>query len=78
MPIGATEFNYGANHRIIPGHFIGASLDPEGDGQPTIHSDGDDTADMAGEDVLTGTYIVMAEGPTINLELSADHEGCHG
>ncbi len=43
----------GARHRIVPGIHMGAGVDPEPDGQPSPHADGDDLNGMDDEDGVT-------------------------
>ncbi len=45
----------GANHVIVPGIFMGPTIDGEPDGQPTVPADGDDLAGIDDED---GVFFV--------------------
>lgn len=56
-----TSANTGAKHEIISGAaFLGASVDPEGDGNPTSGADGDDVTDSPDdEDGVTGLPSVI-------------------
>ena len=55
----------GANHRIIPQLFLGATVDDETSGQPSANADGDDLAPAEGpddEDGATAANFALAEG----------------
>lgn len=49
--------NNGACHAVVPGVFLGASVDTEGDGQPTVPADGDDRNPLAGPDDEDGVVF---------------------
>lgn len=40
---GTSNANNGPRHRIVPGLYLGDTVDAEGDGQPSVGADGDDT-----------------------------------
>ena len=50
VPNGALLVHDGALHNILPGYQLGASIDPEADGQPNSTATGDDTDGNYDED----------------------------
>jgi len=62
----------GARHRIVSsGPFMGAIIDPEPDGQPSLAADGDDTDGSDDEDGVTFVSIApgVALGSTVLVEV---------
>ena len=82
---GAGPANYatlsadsGASHGIVPGVFLGAGVDAEGDGQPNVNANGDDlNADdedgvsFPGVDALYVGRLVAGRGNPVQLIASA-------
>ncbi|MBW2977950.1 hypothetical protein KY331_03835 [Candidatus Woesearchaeota archaeon] len=62
--------NNGARHTIIPGLFLGASVDPETDGQPTSEADGDDNDGNDDEDGIVATSLIV-QGQTAYVDVTA-------
>ena len=62
----------GAVHRIVPNLFLGASIDPEPNGQPDLNALGDDNDGNDDEDgVLFGTPWIPGQPTTITVTASA-------
>lgn len=58
----------GASHTIVAGVMLGATIDPEPDGQPTTAADGDDIAAFDDEDGVTFTSkLVAGSNATVNV-----------
>ena len=69
-----TLANNGARHVIVQGVFLGAQIDAEADGQPTLLADGDDTNNLADEDgVIAVTPLVP--GGMVNVTIVASVAG---
>jgi len=64
----------GARHIISPNLYLGATVDPEPDGQPTANADGDDLDGNDDEDGVTffGPFVL---GYTYNFTVTASAEG---
>jgi hypothetical protein len=61
----------GANHVIVPGMFLGASIDSELDGQPDSKALGDDGANLDDEDgVVFNTPLLPASNATVTVTAS--------
>jgi len=75
----APETNYptllassGAYHTISSGFYLGASIDSEADGQPTVGADGDDTHGIDDEDgVVFNTTLRPYQSASITVTASA-------
>ncbi|MCP4166137.1 MAG: hypothetical protein GY759_09620 [Chloroflexi bacterium] len=62
--------NNGARHQIIPGFYLGNSIDADADGQPTFQANGDDNDGNDDEDGITFTTPLFPGQPacvTANL-----------
>jgi hypothetical protein len=69
-----TLINNGARHTIVPGIYLGSSIDPEPDGQPTPAADGDDLNNIDDEDgVILPSYI--SSGSTVSIAVIASVNG---
>jgi hypothetical protein len=55
--------NYGANHMIIPGMFLGNLVDPELDGQPNPNATGDDNDGNNDDDGVIFTSPIISGQP---------------
>ena len=69
--------NNGARHTVVPGVFLGASVDREPDGQPTLDASGDDVNPPAGiddEDGVTPPAAFIA-GSTAQVQVVASVPG---
>jgi hypothetical protein len=66
--------NNGARHRIDPSMYLGSSIDPEIDGQPTSTADGDNTGGANDEDGVTMPSIITA-GQSISINVVASSAG---
>jgi hypothetical protein len=55
--------NNGARHLIVPGMFMGVTIDAEVDGQPTVPADGDDINPLGGTDDEDGVVFLTALTP---------------
>jgi len=64
----------GARHIIVSGFHLGASVDLEGDGQPTAAADGDDTSGADDEDGVVFTSGI-GRGLNASLEVTASATG---
>lgn len=66
--------NLGARHVIVPGIFLGDSIDAESDGQPTLNADGDDLVTSDDEDgvILPAT---VSPGSTVTISVKASIDG---
>jgi len=64
----------GARHNILPGVYLGALIDPEGDGQPTVPADGDDISSSDDEDGVIIPPVIL-QGSTINITVTASVNG---
>lgn len=67
----------GARHAVIPGVFMGARVDIESDGQPTLNADGDDLNPPAGLDDEDGVSLpaVFVAGSTASVTVVASVPG---
>ncbi|HOW96955.1 MAG TPA: GEVED domain-containing protein, partial [Kiritimatiellia bacterium] len=67
----------GARHAFIPGVYLGARIDTELDGQPTINADGDDLNPPAGLDDEDGVVLpaVFVAGATATVTVVASVPG---
>ncbi|MBP7828867.1 MAG: hypothetical protein KA248_03000 [Kiritimatiellae bacterium] len=67
----------GARHAVIPGVFMGALVDTEPDGQPTLNADGDDLNPPAGLDDEDGVTLpaVFVAGATATVSVVASVPG---
>jgi uncharacterized repeat protein (TIGR01451 family) len=72
-----TAANVGANHRIEPGVFLGARVDGEGDGQPSVGANGDDNNPAAGPDDEDGVLFLtpLTPGTTAQIRVTASISG---
>jgi uncharacterized repeat protein (TIGR01451 family) len=72
-----TAANVGANHRIEPGVFLGARVDGEGDGQPSVGANGDDNNPAAGPDDEDGVLFLtpLMPGTTAQIQVTAAVSG---
>lgn len=62
----------GARHTIVPGLFLGASIDGEADGQPNANATGDDLANLPDEDgVVFNTPLIPGAVATVTVTASA-------
>ena len=66
--------NGGANHIIVPGIFLGASIDAEPDGQPSFASVGDDNNPAPSDEdgVLFLSSLIPGKTATISVTASVD------
>ena len=65
----------GARHIIVPGVFLGATIDPEADGQPAVDALGDDNLDgIDDEDGVVFTSLVNPGNP-VNVKVTASVGG---
>ena len=64
----------GARHIIVSGFHLGATVDLEGDGQPTASADGDDTGGADDEDGVVFTSG-LGRGLTASLDVTASATG---
>ena len=60
----------GARHNILPGYQLGASIDPEADGQPNSTATGDDTDGNDDEDGVVFTSLLLV-GRTATIDVTA-------
>ena len=69
--------NNGARHVIVPGVFLGASVDAELDGQPDGTATGDDNNPPAGVDDEDGVTLpaVLVAGSTMSVQVVASAPG---
>ncbi len=68
--------NNGARHQIVPGVYLGALVDAEGDGQPSTGADGDDVTPPTADDedgVVVSDYLVP--GYTTDIVVTASTNG---
>ena len=65
---GTTVAADGARHGIVPGLTLGTLLDREGDGQPSINADGDDSVGLNDEDGVT-LVSPLAPGATATFDV---------
>jgi len=83
--------NFGASHVIVPRIYMGNTVDPDPDGQPSVAADGDDTdADGDDEDGVTFntplipglpaqiTVNAFQAGPFISVWIDYDRDGGWG
>lgn len=62
----------GARHGIVPGFFLGASVDGEGDGTPEVSALGDDQSGLADEDgVVLPSVLVVCTTSDFSITASA-------
>ena len=64
----------GARHIIVPGVCLGAQIDSEQDGQPTLLANGDDIANLADEDGVTYASAIIP-GVTVDINIVASTSG---
>ncbi len=64
----------GAKHRIVPGFYLGASVDPEADGQPSVGATGDDAAHTDDEDGVVFNDPLIP-GATVSVDVTASSSG---
>ncbi|MBN2474624.1 MAG: hypothetical protein JXB62_08445 [Pirellulales bacterium] len=65
------EVHSGANHVVIPGIFLGDSIDAEQDGQPDPHAMGDDNSNVDDEDgVVFNTHLVAGHMALVTVTAS--------
>ncbi|MBI4579424.1 MAG: hypothetical protein HY718_06955 [Planctomycetes bacterium] len=64
----------GANHVIVPGMFLGATIDAETDGQPNADATGDDVAGVDDEDGVV-FLTSIARGKTVKVDVTASAPG---
>ncbi|GIW92548.1 MAG: hypothetical protein KatS3mg110_0589 [Pirellulaceae bacterium] len=57
----------GARHTIVPGYHLGANIDMDVDGQPTLNADGDDSDALDDEDGVTFGALVRGYQSTITI-----------
>lgn len=67
--------NNGANHTIVPGFMLGASVDSESDGQPDSTATGDDSNDIDDEDGVTFITWPLIPGRPAVVEVTASTSG---
>ncbi len=60
----------GARHTIVPGYFLGSSVDVDVDGQPGLGADGDDNDASDDEDAVTFTTLVRGYGASVAVTAS--------
>ncbi len=70
----------GANHQIVPGVYLGAGVDAEADGQPTVNADGDDAGAGQSYQTITDdedgvTFGAIAPGRPFTVTVSASTAG---
>jgi hypothetical protein len=67
----------GAHHLIVPGVYLGNSVDAEPDGQPHPHAAGDDNAMPPGTDDEDGVIFLspIVVGGTVNVQVTASVAG---
>jgi hypothetical protein len=56
---GTLRADAGAEHELGSGLYLGALIDSEGDGQPSVGADGDDLDGLDDEDGITFTSLLM-------------------
>jgi len=66
-PYPTTLANTGASHIIVPGLKIGASVDAEGDGQPSANADGDGADEDGFNPALPANMLVADRTTTITV-----------
>jgi len=65
--------NNGARHLIVPGVYLGALIDAEPDGQPTLPADGDDINGVDDEDGVNFlTTLTQGQSATMNVIASVN------
>lgn len=71
QPYPTLLINDGARHKVLPGMFLGATLDTEPDGQPTVPADGDDLNPPAAPDdedgVVFTTPLVVGQMASVDV-----------
>ena len=67
--------NNGANHTIVPGFMLGASVDSESDGQPDSTATGDDNDGSDDEDGVTFITWPLIPGRPAVVEVTASTSG---
>lgn len=67
----------GARHMLVPGVFLGAVIDTEPDGQPTLNADGDDLNPPMMLDDEDGIVLpaVFIAGSVANVQITASTQG---
>jgi len=60
---GTLNTDSGANHAIQSGFHLGATIDEDGDGQPSVGADGDDLGGIDDEDGITFTSPLGVGSP---------------
>ncbi|MCO6457341.1 MAG: hypothetical protein J5I93_18740 [Pirellulaceae bacterium] len=68
------EVHSGARHQILSGVFLGQSVDPEADGQPTALALGDDQAQLDDEDGVVW-LTPLVPGRAASIQVTASVEG---
>jgi hypothetical protein len=63
QPYSTLAANNGANHTIVPGIYLGSLIDGEPDGQPDPTATGDDLANLADEDGVAFTSLLVPGMP---------------
>lgn len=66
--------NNGARHTILAGMYLGAGVDAEANGQPSVGADGDDSNGTDDEDGVVFTSV-LAPGATANVDVTASIAG---
>ncbi len=66
--------NGGASHVIVPGIYIGSTVDGEPDGQPTATADGDD-ADGTDDEEIPNALVVFTAGSTMQAPITVSGTG---
>jgi len=74
QPYPTLAANNGANHFIAAGMFLGAAIDAELDGQPDATATGDDLANLADEDGVVFTSLLVP-GAQATLTITASMAG---
>jgi parallel beta-helix repeat protein len=71
---GTLQAANGASHKMVPGFFLGNSVDGDFDGQSTIAADGDDNDGIDDEDGI-GLPSSLAAGMTADITVTASAPG---
>jgi hypothetical protein len=74
MPYPTLAANNGAHHLIVPGVYLGNSVDPEPDGQPNSNATGDDNDGNNDDDGVTFTSPIIV-GQTASFDVFAFSSG---
>ncbi len=72
---GTTLANNGPRHRIVSGLFLGATVDPEGDGQPDATATGDDTSAIDDEDGIVFSVVYDLGSPARVTAVATNQTG---